>query len=103
MVCPTLEKLAIAAALLGGSGLVAVSRVYLHYHTANQVLAGLAVGAAMGSLWWACYAAALEPGGRALCESDLGQRLLIRDYSRVPNQARFEWERLRAAAGAKAR
>ena len=94
MACPAVEKLLISSAVLVGSGLVAVSRVYLHYHTVNQVLAGLAVGAVMGSLWWLVYVAALEPAGRALCASWVGQRLLIRDYSRVRNQARFEWEQL---------
>ena len=92
--CPSLEKLVIIAALFGGSAAVAVSRVYLGYHTERQVLAGLTVGVVTGAVWWVVYEVALEPIGRAVCKSWLGRALLLRDYSRVPNQAAMEWQQL---------
>ena len=92
--CPLLEKLVLIAAMLGGSVAVAVSRVYLGYHSERQVLAGLGVGVVTGTMWWVVYEVVLEPVGRAVCKSWLGRALLLRDYSRVPNQATMEWQQL---------
>ena len=77
------EALALAALAAG----VALSRVYLGYHTRGQVAAGGALGLALGSLW----AAAVEHLGaagwlRRLERSALGELLLLKDSEGAPPQ-----------------
>ncbi|KAK9474014.1 uncharacterized protein V1510DRAFT_413365 [Dipodascopsis tothii] len=47
-----LRRFGRAAFLLSLTAGVTLSRVYLYYHTAKQVLLGTAVGVAMGALWF---------------------------------------------------
>ena len=76
-----LEALALAAL----AAAVALSRVYLGYHTPGQVAAGGALGLALGALW----AAAVERAGaagwlRRLERSELGETLLLKDSEGAP-------------------
>ena len=49
-----------------GAGAVSYSRVYLRYHSINQVLAGAGVGVGAGLLYFAWVEAALRPRFAAL-------------------------------------
>mmetsp|Transcript_7506 Transcript_7506/g.21257 ORF Transcript_7506/g.21257 Transcript_7506/m.21257 type:complete len:163 (+) Transcript_7506:512-1000(+) len=77
-------------------GAVAWSRVYLGYHSLEQVIAGLLVGAAVGGLWaWGVAAA-----GRALPEVEgwpICQRLGLRDSSHLPDLVAFGRQAVRSS------
>ena len=80
-----LEALALAAL----AAAVALSRVYLGYHTPGQVAAGGALGLALGAL----SAAAVERAGAAgwlwrLERSALGDALLLKDSEGAPPRTR---------------
>ena len=61
--------------------LVAYSRVYLNYHTFDQVLCGCLVGIIYACFWYFLKMKYLDPVGIWLCKSKLFQWLCIRDYS----------------------
>ena len=70
--------------------IVAVSRVYLAYHTPEQVIVGLLVGLAVAVPY---YALVQGPGRRlfrALAASRLGHWAALRDSSDVPHVQAFE-------------
>ncbi len=69
--------------LLAGTGAVGASRVYLHYHTVQQVLAGCCCGALAGLAWFAATEAALRPRFSAWAQLPWARWLLIRDCSHV--------------------
>ena len=61
----------LAAALVTIALMVAVSRLYVGYHTAEQVLVGLAVGALIGALWHElCLVLSRAPALRGLLTPD---------------------------------
>lgn len=68
-----------------GAGAVSYSRVYLRYHSINQVLAGAGVGVGAGLLYFAWVEAALRPRFAALAGSALGCALWLRDCTHVNN------------------
>ena len=74
------------------SGLVAYSRVYLWYHTTEQVLAGLCVGTLAGAFWFGSYLAVFEPLGRCVVAQPWSQRLFLKDHSGVRNVVEFEFD-----------
>ena len=80
-----------ATALLAAA--VAASRVYLGYHSVDQVLAGLSFGAAFAACWFGAYAALLRPRlgpwvrGSAAC-----RYLLVRDCAHVADVVRAEYD-----------
>lgn len=76
-------RLLAAAAGAAGAALVAASRVYLHYHTLEQVLAGGAVGAGAGAAWFAVVQGALRPRFAAIAAHPLARWLWVRDCSEV--------------------
>ncbi|KAJ2805520.1 hypothetical protein H4R21_001226 [Coemansia helicoidea] len=79
------------AAVLGAA--VAVSRVYLGYHTLRQTLAGGAVGLAAAAAWYAFAECVLRPSG--FVDAALAARpcrwLLLRDSRNVPDVALAEY------------
>ncbi|ORX69553.1 hypothetical protein DL89DRAFT_316893 [Linderina pennispora] len=74
--------------------LVAVSRVYLNYHTVRQVVAGVAVGLAAGAGWFGITEAAFFGSGLAewVLDTRVCQWLMVRDSRSIPDIARREYE-----------
>ncbi|KAJ1966318.1 hypothetical protein GGI12_000161 [Dipsacomyces acuminosporus] len=73
--------------------LVAVSRVYLHYHTVPQVLAGSAAGLISGCVWYLLTELGLYKSGviEAVLDLQLCKWLLVRDSRHVPDIAHAEY------------
>lgn len=57
-----LARLALSTLALGGAAAVALSRIYLNYHTERQVYAGCLAGAAFAILWFGATTAARHFG-----------------------------------------
>lgn len=72
-----------SAAGLALCALVSVSRVYLHYHTTTQVIAGLAIGSACGAAWFVVTELALRPHFAQMARHPFATWLLIRDCTHV--------------------
>ena len=92
---PLAERLLLSAGLCGGAGLVAYARVYLGYHSASQVAAGVTVGATAGAVWFLAYAApcgwfGLERAGKAAAAHPFAKVLKLRDTSACANMVTFE-------------
>jgi dolichyldiphosphatase len=78
---PQWKRAFYAAAAAGGSVAVAVSRIYLNYHTPKQVLAGYTAGLICAAGWYAVTAAARTTQGGRLWDALLsfGACLWIQD------------------------
>ena len=63
--------------------------MYLNYHTLDQVLIGLAVGAATGAAWFFVVDPLLAASG--IFTTPLARALFIRDYGPIPNAIAFEY------------
>lgn len=94
-----LWRAALAGAALALAAAVAAARVYLHYHTLEQVAVGGALGAALGAAWFAATEVLLRPHYAALAGLPLARWLRVRDCSSV-DVLRVEYEATTAAAGA---
>jgi dolichyldiphosphatase len=80
------ELLIGVVAAVASSVVVMYSRVYLGYHSVEQVLVGLAVGLACGMLWRSLTTAVLVPAVFPAVEALwLAQILTLHDASFVPN------------------
>lgn len=75
------------AALVVGAG-----RVYLHYHTAFQVLCGWAVGIACAAAWFAVVERALRPRFALVAAWPLARWAMVRDLTGVRNALKVEYE-----------
>jgi len=76
--------------------LVAVSRVYLSYHTMPQVIAGGLIGAACGVAWWQVVESVLRPAFPRIQQWRLAKALLVRDCSACPNVLQAEYDATRS-------
>ena len=74
---------------------VALSRVYLMYHTPEQILVGALVGSVAGVAWFAVTEALLQPSFRAVAETPLARWLLVRDCSDCRDVLTAEFEATR--------
>jgi membrane-associated phospholipid phosphatase len=72
---------AAACAAAAAAAAVCASRVYLRYHDAAQVAAGVAVGAAAAAAWHVAVERACRPRFAAVAASPLARALLVRDCS----------------------
>ena len=88
-------RAASVCAAAAAAAAVTYSRVYLHYHSVAQVLAGGAVGVASGAAWFLLVEAAARPLFPALARSPLGRALWLRDCTHVNTLL----EEYRAVAG----
>lgn len=94
--------------IIGGtwfaSLLVCYSRVYLQYHSWSQVLMGICIGLATGSLWFAltqfCLSPLLFP---KIVTWKISELLLLRDTTLIPNVLWFEYTATRKEASARSR
>lgn len=88
------ERAAAAAFVLGVAALVAWSRVYLGYHTVNQVLVGCLAGAVCAVAWYAATAAARGAGLLAWAlESPVARGLRVRDLVVSEDLCQAGWEK----------
>ena len=70
---------------------VSYGRVYLGYHTVDQVVAGSVIGCATAILWFGITQKLLTPWFPWLCSLRLFEFLLIRDYTDIPNVMWFDY------------
>lgn len=88
------ERAAAAVFVLGAAALVAWSRVYLGYHTVNQVLVGCLAGAACAVAWYAATSAARKLGLLAWAlESPVARGLRVRDLVVSEDLCQAGWEK----------
>jgi dolichyldiphosphatase len=93
-------RLAAAAAVQLMAAIVAVSRIYLRYHSIRQVAVGLAVGAAAGATWYVVVELLLRPRFAAVAQWRVCRWLLIRDLSDCANVLAAEYTATTATAKA---
>ncbi|KAK2167138.1 hypothetical protein NP493_1288g00011 [Ridgeia piscesae] len=82
---------------------VCYSRVYLQYHTYSQVCWGAVIGVILGSIWFLIVNVVITPVFPALASCGLGELLLIRDTSLIPNILWFEYTSARTEARSRQR
>lgn len=88
------ERAAAAVFVLAAAALVAWSRVYLGYHTVNQVLVGCLAGAVCAVAWYAATAAARSAGLLAwVLESPVARGLRVRDLVVSEDLCQAGWEK----------
>lgn len=88
------ERAAAAVFVLGVAALVAWSRVYLGYHTVNQVLVGCLAGSACAVAWYAVTAFARSTGLLALAlDSPFARGLRVRDLVVSEDLCQAGWEK----------
>jgi len=73
---------------------VAYSRVYLYYHTAEQVLVGCAIGTVIGGIWFFITEQLLSPLFPYLENLPIARYFYVRDTSEIGNLMRFEYENI---------
>ncbi|RNA18032.1 dolichyldiphosphatase 1-like [Brachionus plicatilis] len=78
--------LAIFAAIL-----VAFSRVYLKYHTNEQVIAGSLIGIFCGSIWFFFINTIFSKYFHYITTWKISEFLMIRDYTHIPNILLFQY------------
>ncbi|CAF0956437.1 unnamed protein product [Brachionus calyciflorus] len=71
--------------------LVAFSRVYLEYHTYEQVLAGGLLGILCGSLWFFAVHCIISSYFPYITTWKISEFLMIRDYTHIPNILLFQY------------
>jgi len=93
-----LRKHVLALSALLCAAFVAVSRIYLHYHTVEQVAAGLVVGGVAGMCWFFIVVTFLMPCAQQFVNTKLAEYFLIRDSSSIPDILWFEYTATRSEA-----
>jgi len=78
--------------------LVFISRVYLLYHTINQVIVGAVVGSINGLVWFSMVHLLLSPFFPSIAAWSVCELLMIRDASLIPNCLLFEYYSYRTEA-----
>lgn len=79
------------------------TRVYLGYHTTNQVVIGVGVGAAGGTGWYWLMERVLRPWFPWVCSTRVARMLRLRDagHHEDVDRVRYEAEIAGVADGAK--
>lgn len=84
-------RLLVVAVTLVAAG-VAASRIYLHYHTPKQVLAGVAAGVLSAVMWFAVTGIARAQGLVArLLDTSLARQFRVRDLVCVEDLVESGW------------
>lgn len=95
------ERAAAAVFVLGVAALVAWSRVYLGYHTVNQVLVGCLAGALSAVAWYVVTAVVRNTGLLAWAlESPVARGLRVRDLVVSEDLCQAGWEKWEDRKGA---
>ncbi|XP_065226343.1 dolichyldiphosphatase 1-like isoform X2 [Planococcus citri] len=71
--------------------MMAISRVYLKYHSIEQVVCGAIVGIIFGTVWFVVTQFFLTPLYPAIVSWRISEFLLIRDTTLIPNILWFEY------------
>jgi len=77
---------------------VSISRIYLHYHSLEQVGAGLLVGGVAGICWFFIVVTCLMPFAGQFVNTKVAEYFLIRDSSSIPDILWFEYAATRSEA-----
>ena len=80
------------------SFIVVYSRVYLSYHTVEQVFYGGIIGALFAYLWFSLTQKFFTPIFPYIASSYLGELLLVRDLTHIPNVTWYEYINARTEA-----
>lgn len=83
--------------------LVAYSRIYLHYHTQNQVLIGFTIGSVCGLGWFVLTQLVFTPFFPIFTNTKLAEILLIKDSTNIPDILWFEYTSSRMEARQRSR
>lgn len=83
--------------------IVNISRVYLQYHTWNQVLGGTIAGLIFATIWFTFTHLILTPLFPVIVSWRVSELLLLRDTSLIPNILWFEYTNSRQEARARGR
>jgi len=87
----------LSLAALGSAAAVAVSRVYLNYHTPKQVLVGCAAGAVLAVAWFVATTLLRRTGWLAWAlETNLSRALRMRDLVVEEDLADAGWSKWEA-------
>lgn len=71
--------------------LVAYSRIYLEYHTYEQVMVGAFIGIATGCVWFFLVHNIFAKYFYKITTWKISENLMIRDYSNIPNVLLFQY------------
>jgi len=93
-----IRKHIIAFSSISAAVLTSVSRMYLHYHTLEQVVIGLVIGCVSGILWFCIVFSFCMPFAQQLVNTKLAEFFLIRDSSSIPDILWFEYTATRTEA-----
>ncbi|KAL0273982.1 UNVERIFIED_CONTAM: hypothetical protein PYX00_006530 [Menopon gallinae] len=99
----TIWRTALTVVCLLAAMAVTYSRIYLQYHTWNQVLTGILVGFIFASIWFAATYAIFTPLYPTIASWKISEFLLLRDTTLIPNVLWFEYTNSRHEARARAR
>ena len=86
-----LWKLSMTTILHCTAGVVTYSRVYLGYHTVNQVIWGAAIGYIVSVIWFLLSQLVFAPFFPMIVHSKFGEFFMIRDSSLIPDVLWFEY------------
>ncbi len=81
--------------------LVSYSRVYLEYHTVEQVVVGGVIGTISGAIWFFLVHYVFSPYFHMITNWKVSEYLMIRDYTHIPNVLLFQYKVERNEAGYK--
>ncbi|CAG8476350.1 9010_t:CDS:2 [Ambispora gerdemannii] len=83
----------IALGLLGFAGAVSYSRIYLNYHTPNQVLVGITFGTSFATAWYFFIEHILRPRQifEIIVDSPIATFFYLRDSANVQDVVQFEY------------
>jgi len=88
----------ISLSSVGAAVLVCFSRIYLYYHTLEQVIVGFVIGTISGLLWFFVVEKLCMPYSPKLVNTKLAEFFLVRDSSSIPDILWFEYTATRAEA-----
>ena len=74
-----------------GAFLVAYSRVYLEYHTYEQVVVGSLLGILIGAVWFFAVHSFFSAYFHQIASCWICEFLMIRDYTHIPNILLFQY------------
>ncbi|XP_074654900.1 dolichyldiphosphatase 1-like isoform X2 [Tubulanus polymorphus] len=86
-----LWKYAIGLVVYGLACTVGYSRIYLGYHSFSQVAVGALIGLTLGTIWFSTVHLVLTPFFPVLASCSLGEFLMLRDSTLIPNVMWFEY------------
>lgn len=98
-----LVRLLVLAACCLATGLVCCGRVYLQYHSTQQVLVGALVGIVVGTGWFVLTHYFLTPFFPLVVSWRISELFLLRDTTLIPNILWFEYTNTRQEARARGR